>query len=255
MDRAYWDKLADQYDDQIFSSFDADQSGILNRCLDGLADSKQTVVDFGCGVGKYLPALCKRFGQVVGVDHSQKLLDIAQTSYGHLENLRLQRVDLSKGRRIDNVSAHVAVCANVLIMTDPAIRTGILRSVAASLKPGGHVVLVAPALESALLAQRRLAQWCGREGEANPELVAEQEGISPSKKTCRELLRGWVKIDGVPTKHYLAEELKMALDEAGLTPVRLEKVLYDWTSEFDNPPRWMVDPYPWDWLAVASKRK
>jgi hypothetical protein len=35
----------------------------------------------------------------------------------------------------------------------------------------------------------------------------------------------------------------------------IEKVEYDWSTEFADPPRWMKDPYPWDWLVLSKKRK
>ena len=255
MDRRYWDQLAESYDEQIFSSFEADRTGILSRCLDHFADPRKTAMDLGCGVGKYLPALAKRFEKVVGVDLSPRLLEVAAEATGPLNNVQLVCADATEAKRIEGLRVDVIVCANVLIMTDDLQRQAILESARKSLVRGGHLILVVPSMESALLTQRRLIEWHRRDGEKDPEAAAEIEGIVPSKKTCQELLRGHVRIENVPTKHHLAEELDLALRQAGLRPLRLEKVLYGWDSEFTQPPRWMRDPYPWDWLAVSFKHK
>ncbi len=62
-----------------------------------------------------------------------------------------------------------------------------------------------------------------------------------------------MSIAGVPTKHYLCDEIAALLEARGLRPLEFEKIEYPWTSEFADPPRWMQAPYPWDWLCVARK--
>lgn len=255
MDRAYWDRLAPAYDREVLSSLDADRSGIIRRRLTALAGSGKTVLDLGCGVGKYLRELSSGFGRVVGVDHSEELLKVARRAHGLRENVELVQLDLSAGRRVAGVRADVVVCANVLIMADEGLRGAILDVARKSMTRAGHLLLVVPSLESALLAHRRLVEWCGREGAGDPEMEAEEEGLAPSKRACRELLRGIVRIDDVPTKHYLADELGLTLGRAGLAVLHLDKVHYGWDSEFGEAPRWMREPYPWDWLVVASRRR
>ena len=69
------------------------------------------------------------------------------------------------------------------------------------------------------------------------------------------LEHGMVDINGVATKHYLKEELIVLLKDLRFDIASIEKVEYDWSTEFDQPPRWMKEPYPWDWLILAKKRK
>ena len=252
MDQAYWDRIATRYDEEVLSSFHSDRTGVITAHLDSLGGVRKTVLDLGCGVGKYLPALAERFARVVGVDHSEELLRRAEGDHGHLGNVELIQVDAALGRRVPGVQADVVVCANVLITADAALRRGILRTARKCLARGGHLLLVVPSLESALLAHRRLVEWHEREGADDAELAAEEDGLSPSKGVCRGLLRGLVPIDGMPTRHYLAEELPLLLGAAGLGVTRLEKVHYGWDSEFHQPPRWLRAPFPWDWLAVAQ---
>ena len=68
----------------------------------------------------------------------------------------------------------------------------------------------------------------------------------------QDLLRGVVRIEDVPTKHYLAEELGLTLSAHGLKVLEVEKVPYEWDSEFGDAPKWMRAPFPWDWMVVAQ---
>jgi hypothetical protein len=63
-----------------------------------------------------------------------------------------------------------------------------------------------------------------------------------------------LNLDGWLEKHYLKEELLVALKDVGFEVDHLEKVEYSWSAMFDNPPRWMKDPHPWDWLATCRKK-
>lgn len=253
MDRLYWDRLAPAYDQAVLSSIDADLSGIIARRLDELAGRKKTALDLGCGVGKYLGPLADRFGQVVAVDHSDELLKIARRDYGHRSNVDIRMLDAVRGCPPAVVRADVVVCANVLIMADEALREAILNTARKSMAPNGRLVLVVPSLESALLAHRRLVEWYRRDGSADAETDAAADGFPPSKRGCREILRGIMRIDEVPTKHYLAEELGLLLQGSRLAIEHLDKVPYSWGSEFGDAPRWMREPYPWDWLVVAKR--
>ena len=253
MDRSYWDRLAPTYDEEVLSSFDADLLGIIGQRLDEISGPKKTVLDLGCGVGKYLQPLSERFGRVWGVDHSADLLDIAAHDHGHLSNVELQVANVSDEHSLPGIRADVVVCANVLIMADGLLRASILRTAKKAMARDGRLVLVVPSLESALMAHRRLVQWYERDGATDPETAAEEDAFSPSKSACRELLRGVVRIDGVPTKHYLREELRLTLRDGGLKVLHLDRVSYAWDSEFGDAPKWMREPFPWDWLVVARR--
>jgi len=57
----------------------------------------------------------------------------------------------------------------------------------------------------------------------------------------------------VKTKHYSAEELHVVFEQAGLKITALEKLEYDWNTEFASPPTWLTKPYPWDWMVECKK--
>ena len=146
-------------------------------------------------------------------------------------------------------SVKLGVCANVLISENPKMRRGILRTIHRYLAPGGRLLLLVPSLESVLSANQRLVEWNRRLGWSEAESLA--SGLAPSK----DLMRGLVRIENVLTKHYLREEAMLLLGEVGFAVSSCDKVEYRWDTEFEDPPRWMKNPGPWDWLLVARRKR
>jgi hypothetical protein len=85
-------------------------------------------------------------------------------------------------------------------------------------------------------------------------LTKAQRSVYPrSPSLDNQARQGILLIDGVPTKHYLKEELELWLKGVGLTVEKTLKLEYPWDTEFENPPKSMQEPYPWDWLVVARR--
>lgn len=116
---------------------------------------------------------------------------------------------------------HFVVCANVLITPHRATRSSILRNIHHHLTRGGHLMLVVPSTESSLYADQRLVQWYRCEGRSAAN--AWREGIAATAASAADLLDGIIKIEGVPTKHYLREEAVLMLESAGFEPVSVKK--------------------------------
>jgi SAM-dependent methyltransferase len=249
MDAEYWQRVGDCYEREIFASSLADTSGVIRRRLDELANPRAVAADFGCGVGHYLPLLAKRFQAVHGIDFADSLLDQARERVRCFENVSLHRANLASGRaKLALPKLKVGVCANVLISEDAALRQGVLRTIHRHLAPAGRLLLVVPSLESALFANQRLVEWNRRLG------WSEAESIASGMTASRDLLRGLVRLQKVATKHYLREEATVLLEEAHFAVSSCDKVEYGWDTEFDEPPRWMKQPGPWDWLFVARRK-
>lgn len=78
------------------------------------------------------------------------------------------------------------------------------------------------------------------------------EDLSYYKGNKLDMIRGVMKINGVPTKHYLQPEIEALFNQSGLSVQAVEKVEYDWSSEFSAPPKWLGEPFPWDWLVECG---
>jgi hypothetical protein len=97
-----------------------------------------------------------------------------------------------------------------------------------------------------------LVDWYKREG-VKPERVPKHE-LNYFDVSKTDIVQGVVKINGVPTKHYSHPEIQVLFSEAGFTITAVEKLEYDWNTEFDSPPSWLKEPYPWDWMVECKKK-
>lgn len=64
MDVAYWNKVAKQYDSEIFSVLANDKSNLLRARIEEFASGTKTASDMGCGIGKFLEILSESFRHV-----------------------------------------------------------------------------------------------------------------------------------------------------------------------------------------------
>jgi SAM-dependent methyltransferase len=87
-DRQSFDRFAADYD--RFASLEP--SHLLNWLLTQLPAHGRRALDAGCGAGRHTRALAERFGDVVGVDISAPLIDIARRRSG--QNVRYLVSDL-----------------------------------------------------------------------------------------------------------------------------------------------------------------
>ena len=83
----------------------------------------------------------------------------------------------------------------------------------------------------------------------------------PPEKNAKQAIRKWnnirqgnADIDEVPHKHYLKEELQLLLANEGFIAEDIQKIEYNWDTEFIKPPKWLKEPRPWDWMVVARKK-
>ena len=251
MKREYWNGLANRYETEVFDVLGNDKKHLIRGLIEKYGGSAKKANDYGCGPGKFLPMLAKNFGRVNAIDISYKFIAQAKEKYKHLSNIKYQTTDLSKdGLKLEKT--HFALSVNMLIMPALACRVRILDVITKHLLKNGHLVLVVPSLESAMLADFRLIEWNLRIGVKPSSAVREAFGDA-ERPDYLNLCQGVVPVDGVPTKHYLKEELAAMLESRGMRVIDIRKIEYLWDTEFERPPKWMKEPYPWDWLVTAEK--
>jgi glycosyltransferase involved in cell wall biosynthesis len=103
------------------------------------------VLEAGCGIGNFTELLLDR-QRLVCVDNDPLYVEMLNWRLGHLENVRIDMMDLADGaayaslkpERIDTI-----ICLNVLehIEADEAV----LRAYLDLLEPGGHAIILVPA--------------------------------------------------------------------------------------------------------------
>ncbi|HWB18688.1 MAG TPA: class I SAM-dependent methyltransferase [Phycisphaerales bacterium] len=250
MNVEYWDAIAPNYSAQVLDTLSCDRAGVITAALDCVASSRKTAADFGCGIGGYSAALASRFKSVVGLDHSAPLIEKAKVIHQNLKNVEFRQADLTRTLRSWS-PCDVGVCMNVLIMPDLQIRNAILRTIHRALKAGGTLLAVVPSLESSLYTDVRLIEWNMRDGMSHDAAV--DAGLEDEPGIVGPPAAGVVETGGELTKHYLREEISLLMESAGFEVQAVEKVEYDWSTEFEHPPRWLDGPYPWDWLVTCGR--
>lgn len=241
-ERAHWNKIGSSYQEEIFDVFRSDRLKLLPKILQKYYNTSHTAIDFGCGTGRAFEYLSPNFKSVFGVDISDSLLALASRS--EFKNITLKQHDLTKPLR---ASADFGFCCNVVMLPEVDLNKIMLKNIRKCIKPGGNAVLVLPSLDSFFYSGWRLIEWCKKQKE---EL--DMSDLSGFKGSKLDLIQGIVRIDNVKTKHYMEPELQVLFTEAGFSDITINKLEYDWTSEFASPPKWMKEPYPWDWIVEAA---
>ncbi len=247
MDRTYWEKIAPAYNDEIFDVLKNDSKGLIVIAIKKVASRQKTVIDIGCAIGKWLPVLSPAFKKIYAIDISSENLEIAKKLYPDLLNIEYGRIDMSN-TKAKMPLCDVGICINAILTDSLKKRNAFFTNLNRCIKKKGHLILVIPSLESSMLTSIIRQRW-------NPDKDA--NGVINKRKSITQLknfLQGNAEIDSVPTKHYLKEELTLLLNNEGFEPLDFQKIEYEWNTEFLQPPKWLKDPKPWDWMVVAAKK-
>lgn len=244
----HWNKIGVNYDDEVFDVFKSDRNQTLSKYFQKHANKKNDAIDFGCGTGKAFEYLAPAFRHVLALDISGELLKLAKTR-GYT-NITYKRADLTRSG-VKLPLAQFGLCCNVAILPEPDRNKAIFRTIARGLAPDGTALIVIPSLESIFYSSWRMIEWYKKE-KVQPEDIPKDELLYYKGRTI-DILQGIININGVRTKHYTAPELHVTAQESGLTVTALEKLEYDWSTEFTDPPDWLQGPYPWDWMLEVKK--
>lgn len=241
MDVAYWDTMSEAFDEEIFNSLKQDVRGVIRGAIEGVASPRKKVMDLGCGVGRYLPLLSGAFGEVHAADWSPGCVHQAARLAAQLPNVKVALPSAYAGEEWTGRFG-VVTAINVLLDPREQRRAALLTKIRRLLAPRGFLVLVVPSLEAIVYADAVRRTFA-------PRRRSLYEFAIPASKRDPGILL----IEGVPYKHWVGEELQLALREAGFRPGALARVEYSWETEVVAPPRPRDPVLPWDWLVVARR--
>lgn len=246
-----WDSLAGDFEQSVMEIAKQDLRNTLKEEITHASRGSDLAADLGCGVGSLLPLLGRNFSKVYAVDYSSALLKEAQLRVKS-PNIQFVRHNLAGDRPL-NFVADVTFCINALINPRHSVRKKIVKSVWNTTKKGGLSIIVVPSFESVFNAYQALIRCRIREGCKRHQAVRSMnnwfgtEVISP--------VDGIVNIGESPTKCFMGEEITTFLSDIGFEVLRIRRIEYPWVEEIHNPPSWLRDPYPWDWLVLARRPK
>ena len=135
LNRASYDRIAAEWD-RSRAAFFGRERDYLDALLDGLP-VPSTILDLGCSTGRPMAEeVLARGYHVTGVDQSAELLAIARARFPQATWIesRIEEAELSGGYA-------AAICWDSLFHIDRSLHAGILARVAASLLPGGRIML------------------------------------------------------------------------------------------------------------------
>jgi len=247
MKRAYWEKIAPSYNDEIFDVLYNDKKAIIRSAIKKFSYKSKTVIDIGCAIGKWLPVLSPAFKKVFAVDISARNLAIAKMNYPQYKNVEYLRADMC-GKNTKAPKCDLGICINAILTSSLKDRTIFFQSLSSCIKKGGHIILTIPSLESFMLTSIIGNQW-----KIDRNILAKKISGKEALQKWENIKQGNADIDNVPHKHYLKEELQLLLAHEGFFAEDFQKIEYNWDTEFLKPPKWLKDPYPWDWMVVAIK--
>jgi ubiquinone/menaquinone biosynthesis C-methylase UbiE len=138
-----WDGVAGWYDKLVGADgSDYHRNVILPAAMDLLAVREgEAVLDLCCGQGVLVRhLLAAGAGRVLGVDASGKLIGAARQRYGGEKKAAFLRADACAPGEWADASFAAAAC--VMAVHDVPDAVGLMRNIAAALKPGGRAVIV-----------------------------------------------------------------------------------------------------------------
>ena len=248
MDAKHWDNLAESFEAEVMSSLHSDKNKVLFKAIKKYVKKKDHVADYGCGVGGFIPLLATCANKISACDFSPKCIDVAKIKFAGKKNLNLFVHDLTKPLAL---KCDVAIAANVLISHQPEMLRKMLKTMSATVKKGGYLIVVVPAMESSLFVFQKIMEIRIAKGESIGKAKKYIEG--KIKSDMISLADGVVKVGSVPTKHYIGEEFESLLKQFKMETVERNKLEYDWDTELVNPPKGLKGPFPFDWMFVSKK--
>jgi len=250
LEARHWNRIARNYHAEVISPFQEGVENPLPGTLRRLRGAPRLdVVEYGCGTGALLPLLSSRFRHVTAIDFSEGMLDEArkQSVGPNVELVRHDLRDLTPFReRFD-----VAVVVNAVLAPDPRDVNRILDGIFASLRPGGRLLGVFPAMEPVLYQAMLIFE---------EEIESVREEKRALSRTRRRLERSKFNFElghydegGLRQKFFYNFEIAYRLRRAGFREIRLGKVLYPWDPEQMGYEMFPDQPPMWDWFVRARR--
>lgn len=206
----FFDLYAPRYDDEVFTKNAAEEVEFIIDHTNTPAGG--AVLDLGCGTGRHAVPLARHGFRVTGVDISEGMLEFAaRRARAAGVSIEFVRTDAAEFVRPDSFDTVICLCEGAFCLLcggDDALRRDelILRNIAASLRPGGVVILNAL---SALRVVRAATEQSIESGRFDPMTMTERSDV-------HDLLPGAPGFGEMRERLYTAPELRRLAEDAGL---------------------------------------
>jgi len=245
----HWSRAAATYEADYIDPYRPDVRNPLLKALQKLPSGRAwTAADLGCGIGPLLPVLADQFATVHAVDFASGMLQRARQRCAGLTNVEFVRTSLTDLRMLAG-KIDVAVAVNSLVMPDLRDLEESLRQIRAAVRPGGHFLGIAPAMDAVhyytmLLVNRALAS-------GQPIDKARQNAACHADHDLYDFAFGLFRYQGLDQHFWQPFEVRHWLRHSGFRRIRLSKVHLSW-KQFTCGEDLSDQPPPWDWFFQAD---
>jgi SAM-dependent methyltransferase len=215
----FWEKMAPVL-------FTEERQRAVGEDLDRIVDRAQvlpgaSILDLGCGPGRYALALARRGYRVTGVDRTAAYLERARAQAGEEGlDVELVQADMRDFRRPETYDVVLSLWSSFGYFEDPAENRRVLKNVHASLKEDGRLLMDMMGKE--VLARRFVPRdW----QEIDGRLLLEERRVTRDWSWTENR---WILIDDgeryesvVSLWIYSAAELTRMLEEGGFASVKV----------------------------------
>lgn len=244
-----WSDTADDYEEEFVDPYRSDVHNPLFEQLKELSDSSRIVADLGCGVGPLLPTLSERFEQVHAIDFAPGMLKRAKRDCQKYKNIKYHSCELTKVHSL-KCSFDVAIAVNSLVMVHPTELQQSIESIYNSLRPGGVLMGIVPAMDSVHYHTMLLVDRALKTG--MPLDKAQKNAAEHAEHHLFEPAFGEFRYRGLVQHFWQPFEIDYRLTQAGFETPELIKVHLTWDQFAEGKELQEFIP-PWDWFFSTRK--
>ncbi|MHC5002504.1 MAG: class I SAM-dependent methyltransferase [Planctomycetota bacterium] len=160
----FWDKRADRFDAKLHKG--PNYAARIERAA-AVLDDTSSVLDVGCAAGEITLDLAPHAGEILGIDHSARMVDVAERKARDrgVGNARFARMEPGDPRLAEGAFDVVTAYSVVHLLDDVPGTLARLRDL---LVPGGHLVTETPCLDDWNVLWRVLVRLAVAIGMAPP---------------------------------------------------------------------------------------
>ena len=249
-----WDITAKNYFSEVVSPFAEGVQNPMYWYIEKKIEfsKRKSVIDIGTGIGNLIPFLSKEFKEVVGVDISPKMIELAKKKTEAFDNIRLLVRDATNLKEFHN-QFDVATAVNSILLPEVKMIEKMLSEVYSVLNDDGIFVAIFPSIDAIL--HRAVLEHEKSIEEGDDEKTALEKTNKAIESDKCDFVRGTFKYHDMVQKHYYRFELNYRLRKAGFKNIRLRKVFYPWEVYDDEEMmQFQGKPELWDWFVFAEKK-